>query len=144
MFYIFVSFLLQFSFVVLFVLGKVCSGCFYVVGFFRVFAFCFLKCQSYKWDIQPFLSVSQVFFLCIVHSVPALFVAILLYGFLYTVVYIHSIFDITPFHCQSVPEFVSFYILNISYLDFQSLKFYGAISLNGFLGLKDYFIIYFY
>ena len=61
MFYIFVSFLLQFSFVVLFVLGKVCSGCFYVVGFFRVFAFCFLKCQSYKWDIQPFLSVSQVF-----------------------------------------------------------------------------------
>ena len=61
MFYIFVSFLLQFSFVVLFVLGKACSGCFYVVGFFRVFAFCFLKCQSYKWDIQPFLSVSQVF-----------------------------------------------------------------------------------
>ena len=45
---LFVSVLHPFSFVVLFVLGQVCSGCFYDVGFFRVLTFCFWKCQSYK------------------------------------------------------------------------------------------------
>ena len=122
-------------------LGQVCSGCFYDVGFFRVLTFCFLKCQSYKWDIQPFLSVSQVFVLCIVYNVPAVFVLILLGDFLYIVVYIQNIFDIVPFHCQSCPAAVYFYILNISYLYVRSLKCSGTISLNGFLGLKDYFII---
>ena len=71
---------------------------FYVVGFFRVLTFCFLKSQFYKWDIQPFLSVSQVFVVCIVHSVPALFVLILLGDFLYNAVSTHNIFDIMPFH----------------------------------------------
>ena len=33
-----------------------------------------MKCQSYKLDIQPFLSVSQVSDLCIVHNVPLPFV----------------------------------------------------------------------
>ena len=85
-----------------------CSSCFglglcrcfffFVVGFFCVLTFCSLKCQSYRWGIQPFLSVSQVFVLCIVHSVPALFVAILLYGFLYNAVYTHNSFYIMPFH----------------------------------------------
>ena len=46
-----------------------------------------------------------------------------------------------PFHCQSCPAAVYFYILNISYLYVHSLKCSGTRSLNGFLGLKDYFII---
>ena len=75
-----------------------CFSFFYVVGFFRVLTFCFLKSQFYKWDIQPFLSVSQVFVVCIVHSVPALFVLILLGDFLYNAVSTHNIFDIMPFH----------------------------------------------
>ena len=128
-----------------------CSICF-GSGLFRLFLWrwvlscldiLLLEMSILQMGHSTFSFCFSSFFLCIVHSVPALFVAILLYGFLYTVVYIHSVFDITPFHCQSFPEFVSFYILNISYLDFHSLKFYGAISLNGFLGLKDYFIIYF-
>ena len=91
--------------------------------------------------MQPFLSVSQVSVLCIVYNVPAVFVLILLGDFLYIVVYIQNIFDIVPFHCQSCPAAVYFYILNISYLYVRSLKCSGTISLNGFLGLKDYFII---
>ena len=91
--------------------------------------------------MQPFLSVSQVSVLCIVYNVPAVFVLILLGDFLYIVVYIQNIFDIVPFHCQSCPAAVYFYILNISYLYVHSLKCSGTISLNGFLGLKDYFII---
>ena len=91
--------------------------------------------------MQPFLSVSQVSVLCIVYNVPAVFVLILLGDFLYIVVYIQNIFGIVPFHCQSCPAAVYFYILNISYLYVRSLKCSGTISLNGFLGLKDYFII---
>ena len=96
-----------------------------------------MKCQSYKLDIQPFLSVSQVFVLCIVHNVPLPFVSILLYGFLYIVVCIQNIFDIVPFPHQSFPVVWLFYILSISYLYLHSLKYCGAISLNRFLGLKN-------
>ena len=91
--------------------------------------------------MQPFLSVSQVSVLCIVYNVPAVFVLILLGDVLYIVVYIQNIFDIVPFHCQSCPAAVYFYIMNISYLYVHSLKCSGTICLNGFLGLKDYFII---
>ena len=77
--------------------------------------------------MQPFLSVSQVSVLCIVYNVPAVFVLILLGDFLYIVVYIQNIFDIVPFHCQSCPAAVYFYILNISYLYVRSLKCSGTI-----------------
>ena len=83
-----------------------CSICF-GLGLFKCFLcrwvlsclnILLLKSQFYKWDIQPFLSVSQVFVVCIVHSVPALFVLILLGDFLYNAVYTHNIFYIMPFH----------------------------------------------
>ena len=99
-FLVFYSFHFFISFLLLFYLFWVrfVQVFFYVVGFFRVLTFCFLKSQFYKWDIQPFLSVSQVFVVCIVHSVPALFVLILLGDFLYNAVYTHNIFYIMPFH----------------------------------------------
>ena len=99
-FLVFYSFHFFISFLLLFYLFWVrfVQVFFYVVGFFRVLTFCFLKSQFYKWDIQPFLSVSQVFVVCIVHSVPALFVLIFLGDFLYNAVYTHNIFYIMPFH----------------------------------------------
>ena len=92
-FHFFISFLLLFY---LFGLGLFkCFLCRWVLSCLNIL---FLKSQFYKWDIQPFLSVSQVFVVCIVHSVPALFVLILLGDFLYNAVYTHNIFDIMPFH----------------------------------------------
>ena len=86
-----------------------CSICF-GLGLFKCFLcrwvlsclnILFLKSQFYKWDIQPFLSVSQVFVVCIVHSVPALFVLIFLGDFLYNAVYtqhfLHNAFPLAKF-----------------------------------------------
>ena len=85
--------------------------------------------------------VSHVLFPCIVHNAPLPFVPIRLYGFLNIVVYIQSIFDIVPFPHQSCLEVVFYYILNMSYKYLHSLG--RTICLNRFLGLKDYFIVYF-
>ena len=108
----------------------------------------FVSWHFASWNVNLTNGTFNLFFLFlklsvlyIVYNVPAVFVLILLGDFLYIVVYIQNIFDIVPFHCPSCPAAVYFYILNISYLYVHSLKCSGTISLNGFLGLKDYFII---
>ena len=56
-----------------------------------------------------------------------------LYFFVYQSDFWHSAFPLSK-----LSSVVYFYILNISYLYVRSLKCYGTISLNGFLGLKEF------